>query len=720
MTSILRDPTVRRITMCAASLAVIGFVGGALVGPHRRAQDHQRWDAAPAEPSQQSREDGLPQEAKAEPERVGAPAAEPPRPDALGVDARPDASYDALRRAIELFRKGDMAGGDRAKAGLTDPVERSLSEWVAVRFGWVGFERIAAFMRENPDWPAMAALGRRAEEALLVARKPAAVVCAFFAEQPPTTAAGKVALALAHKSEGAEHEAAALVRDAWRNDTFGRELEAKILDLFPGLLTQVDHRDRMEHFLFRENWTSALRAAAYASKDYVLLAKARMAIRQEADDAQKALDAVPPSLRYETSYLFAKAQFLRRRDKLDEAVQVLADVSRDPDILADGDGWWVERRIVARELLDRGDALAAYAVARDHAAQSAEKRVDAEFYAGWIALRFLNHPATAARHFADAAKMAAKPISVARTAYWQGRTAETFGAHDDARRFYEKAAGYSVTYYGQLARAKLGLPEVQLRTVEAGGRSVFGPLPVTQAVKRLYEAGSRDIAFALCADLAASLTDAAHLDALGQLVTDTGDPRTLLTVGKTAVQRGFPLDLHAFPTLGLPAFEPIGERIEKAMVYAITRQESAFDPAAQSSAGARGLMQLMPDTAKRTAKRFGIEFDLGQLLDPAYNVKLGVAHLGELMDDWKGSHILMFASYNAGGGNVSKWIKAYGDPRSPNVDPIDWVERIPFSETRNYVQRVMENLLVYRSRLTERSASARPEEKAVLQLNPVP
>ena len=165
-----------------------------------------------------------------------------------------------------------------------------------------------------------------------------------------------------------------------------------------------------------------------------------MAVGQEADDAQKALDAVPPSLRYETSYLFAKAQFLRRQDKLDEAVQVLADVSRDPDILADGDGWWVERRLIARELLDRGDALAAYAVARDHAAESAEKRIDAEFYAGWIALRFLNHPATAARHFAEAAKIAAKPISVARIAYWQGRAAEAFGAHDDARGFYEKAA----------------------------------------------------------------------------------------------------------------------------------------------------------------------------------------------------------------------------------------------------------------------------------------
>ena len=171
------------------------------------------------------------------------------------------------------FEKATWPRGDRVQAGLTDPVERSLSEWVAVRFGWVGFERIAAFMRENPDWPAMAALGRRAEEALLVARKPAAVVRAFFAEQPPTTAAGKVALALAFKSDGLEHETAALVRDAWRNDTFGRELETKILDLFPGLLTQVDHRDRMERFLFRQNWTSALRAAGYASKDYVLLAK---------------------------------------------------------------------------------------------------------------------------------------------------------------------------------------------------------------------------------------------------------------------------------------------------------------------------------------------------------------------------------------------------------------------------------------------------------------
>ena len=257
---------------------------------------------------------------------------------------------------------------------------------------------------------------------------------------------------------------------------------------------------------------------------------------------------------------------------------------------------------------------------------------------------------------------------------------------------------------------ELGLPEVQLRTVGTDGRAGFDGLPVAQAVKRLYEAGYRDIAFALCADLAASMTDVGQLDALSHLVAENGDGRTLLNIGKTAVQRGYPLDSHAFPLLGLPAAEAGGGPVEEAMVYAVSRQESAFAPEVQSSAGARGLMQLMPDTARRTAKRLGLEFDLGRLLDPAYNTKLGAAHLGELMEDWKGSPILMFASYNAGGGNVSKWVKAYGDPRSPIVDPIDWVERIPFSETRNYVQRVIEGMLVYRHRLGS-STRASPQKR---------
>jgi soluble lytic murein transglycosylase len=731
----VRSLPMSRMALLAAPLVLVGFAAGVVHGPHRATPDPPRQNrlAVQTEPVRRlstpgpSRED----EFKAqpliplEPPPSEASVASSPLPGSsiVGSTERaetvPALPSENLGRSIELYRKGDVAGGDRLREGLLDPVERRLGAWAAVHFGPVGFDRIMAFSRENADWPFTSALTRRAEETLLTARKPPGSVRSFFAERAPTTAQGKIALAIALRSDGANDEAAELVRDAWRKHTFGSEFEANILELFAGVLADIDHRERMERFLSRESWSSAIRVAGYAGRDHTLLAKARIAVAQDAADAQSALEAVPKSLRSERSYLLARAQLLRKQEKPDEAWQVLALVAPAPFASADGDQWWVERRLIARKLLDRGDAYSAYAVVRDNVAESVEKRIEAEFHAGWIALRFLNHPATAARHFDSAAQIATRPISIARTLYWQGRAAEALGASGEARGYFERAAGDSVTYYGQLARSRLGLPEVQLRAVEAGGGAAKA-IPAVQAVKRLYEAGYRDVAFALCADLAASLNDPAQLDGLAQLVAEHGDARTLLTIGKTAVQRGYPLDMHAFPLRGVPGLDLIDGNVEKAIAYAIARQESAFAPDVQSSAGARGLMQLMPETARRTAKRLGIEFDVERLLDPEYNAKLGVAHLGELSADWKGSHLLMFASYNAGGGNVAKWIRAYGDPRSANVDPIDWIERIPFSETRNYVQRVIEGVLVYRSRIVGVNPGARLQEAGVSQANPVP
>ena len=262
-----------RTAIIAAALAAAGFVGGTVFRDDPNAQYNTRRDAAALEPSQPDRQDAPPEDSTAEPERDRA-SEWPPHAPATVTASPTEPANSALRQTIELYRNGDVAGGDRVKSGL-DSMDRSLSEWVAVRFGSVGFERIAAFTRDNPDWPEMAALSQRADQALLGARKPALFVRTLFAKQQPTTAAAKVALALALKSEGAELEAAALLRDTWRNETFGREFEAKLLDWFPGVLTPADHRDRMERFLMRENWTSALRVAGYAGDDYVLVAKAR-------------------------------------------------------------------------------------------------------------------------------------------------------------------------------------------------------------------------------------------------------------------------------------------------------------------------------------------------------------------------------------------------------------------------------------------------------------
>lgn len=719
--------TMRRLATYTAVSAIVGFAAGAVLGLYQGAPNEPLFNHEPSRAllRDEAGENARLEELDVEPEQGLAPTAQLPLEEAVVAsprvvrdEAEAELTSTPLSRVIELYRKGDTKSGDRLKKELSDPVERKLSEWIAIHFGVVGFDRVAAFKRDNPDWPTLGALGRRAEEALL-AGKPPAAVRAFFADRPPTSPEGKIVLALAAKSAGAFSESEALVRDAWRNDTFGGEFERKILDLFPGVLSQADHGDRIERFLTNERWSAAIRTAGYAGKDYVLVAKARIAVAQKAPDALRALEVVPPGLRSNKSYLLAKVQFLRRQDKADAAAQIVMADTSESATLPDGDEWWVERQLIARELLDGGNPYAAYAMVRDNVAASVEKRVDAEFRAGWIALRFLRHPATAARHFANAAQVAAKPISVARTKYWQGRAAEALGAALEARGFFEAAAAHSTTYYGQLARTKLGLSDLELRTEHIEGDPAFGELPAAQAIKRLYDAGYRNIAFAMCTDVAANLTDARQLHSLAHLAADNGDARTVLAVGRIAIQRGYPLDIHAFPLQGVPIMARV-DRPDEAMVYAIARQESAFAPQAQSSAGAQGLMQLMPDTARRTAKRLGLEFDLQRLLDPEYSTQLGAAHLRDLKEDWKGSLILIFASYNAGGGNVSKWIKAYGDPRSPKIDPVDWVERIPFSETRNYVQRVMEALLVYRHRLGSLNAKPLGQETALSHAHPVP
>jgi soluble lytic murein transglycosylase len=638
-----------------------------------------------------------------------APVPEVPDP------ARPKISGDTdptlLRGAIDLYRKGRVADGDRMRDGFTDPAAKALLEWVAIRAGaGIGFNRTVAFVRANPDWPAGPLLRRRAEEALLSEKKAPATVRAYFATAKPVSAPGKFALALALRADGCDADAAEMVRDLWRTESFGRSLEAKVLDAFPDALTRVDHRYRMERALLKDDWESAGRAAGYAGGAYASLVRARRAVEDKSSGAASALAAVPPSLRSDASYIFSRAQYFRRADKPEAAAAVLATAPSNPDVLVDGDEWWIERRIVARKLLDLGDAKTAYAVASQPAARSPEKRIEAEFHAGWIALRFAGDPAAAAQHFARVAAIAESPISVARAAYWQGRAAEALGQSEEAKRFYERAALQPIAYYGQVARARLGQTSLPLRApadLEGAERQAFDGRLSIRALRLLGEAGIKELALPLYIDAARDLSDPRELQALGDLATDMKDARALVAIGKLAVQRGLPLDAHAYPTIGIPTYETFTAvpQVERAMVYAIARQESQFDPRAQSGVGARGLMQMMPATAQRTARRVSTAFDVDRLTsDPAYCARLGQAHLGELMEDWRGSYVLAFASYNAGGGNVKKWIDAYGDPRKGDVDVIDWVERIPFTETRNYVQRVMENLQVYRSRLDSRSA----------------
>lgn len=648
-----------------------------------------------------------PAKAEGKPARAPAhPSVSPARLALASSETASPADVAALKEAITAARRGRTAQAADLQKTISDPTARKLVEWAILRSDEnesIEVSRYRAFIAQNSAWPAVGLLQRRAEATLWSDRLEPAVVRAFFGKERPTTTKGKFALARALLLQGDRAGAQSLVREAWRNDYFSGELESLALDVFGDLITPADQLARMHMRLYAEDVEGGLRAANRVGGSAPAIAKARIAVIRKAPNAQALLDAVPAEAHRDIGYIFSRVQFLRRADKVAEAAGLILSLPSDRGQALDTDQWWIERRLVARKLLDLGDPKTAYRIARDAATPSrGNYRAEHEFTAGWIALRFLHDPATALGHFARLAQGIDNPITLARAGYWQGRAAEALGRKEEARSHYEAAARYPTAYYGQIARARLGRKDIVLRPPPEPApdrREMAARLEVARAIDLLYAADERDLIAGALADLGERSSDAAALAVLGEVAARHRDARAMALLGKAALGRGLPLDHYAFPTVGIPEYHAIGPAIEPAVVYAIARQESTFNPKTVSSARAMGLMQVTPEAARYVTKKFGASYDEKRLLsDQSYNVQLGAAELGDLYVDYRGSHILTFAGYNAGRGRVREWIAKYGDPRDPKVDPIDWVERIPFSETRNYVQRVLENLQVYRVR----------------------
>jgi soluble lytic murein transglycosylase len=523
-------------------------------------------------------------------------------------------------------------------------------------------------------------------------------VISFFASEPPHTAKGHFALARALLTRGDVAGAAAALRETWRNDGFSADLEEQARQIFAGLITPADDQARMDARLYAEDDDAGLRAAHHLDATALAVAKARAAVINDSSNAKALLETVPEAARHDPGYMFSRIQWLRREDNIPEAAQWMIAAPHDPAKLVDVDQWWVERRLIARKLLDLGDARMAYEVANGAATPASENyRAEQHFTAGWIALRFLHQPAIALAHFARIADGVVNPITLARSFYWQGRATEALGRDQDARGLYEVAAHYPTAYYGQLARAHLGLDEVTLRAPPEPAAGP-GPLEIARAFDILYAVDNRDLIAVMAADLGDKATDTAALATLADITTHHNDARATLLIGKAALSRGLPFERYAFPDFGVPNYQQIGPEVEPCVVYSIARQESAFNPQVVSSANAIGLMQVTPDAGRDTAKRYGVTFDRHRLAnDIVYNAQLGTAELGNDIASWRGSYILAFVAYNAGPRRAREWIEQYGDPRDPKVDPVDWIERIPIAETRNYVQRIVENMQVYRA-----------------------
>ena len=386
-----------------------------------------------------------------------------------------------------------------------------------------------------------------------------------------------------------------------------------------------------------------------------------------------------------------------------------SSVKRGIRAAQDRDERWRERRGLARKLIDLGDAASAYRIVREATPPANPYyRAEYHFMAGWVALRFLNDPSTALEHFVRIDEGSTEPTIRARGAYWRGRAAEADGRFEEMRAQYEAAARIPTAYYGQLANARLGLGEIALRSPQREP-ALGSARELARAADILYSIGERDLAVSFMTDLAKESNDLASVAAVGEVTARYNDAQTMLLIGKTALARGMAMDQYAFPDIGVPLYNAVGPQLDRCVVYSIVRTESGFDQHDKSPANAVGLMQVTPEAGRDTAKRLGIAFDWDRLVtDPVYNTQMGAAEVAALLKEYRGSYVLAFAGYNAGRGRVAEWVARHGDPRDPKVDAVDWIERIPFAETRNYVQRVMENLQVYCARSGSSTATVEP------------
>ncbi|MFB9265315.1 transglycosylase SLT domain-containing protein [Bradyrhizobium erythrophlei] len=660
-------------------------------------------------------------------ERKSAKSTKPSAPEKAAV---PELTGDLalVRDAIVAARKGKTSDATDIQNRITDPAGRKLVEWYILRHSETdaNFSRYAAFIAANPDWPSMALLRRRAEARLWQDRSDAAKVHGFTLDQP-TGAKGKFALARVLLAEGDRDGATRLAREAWRSEDLSERTESDAYDTFRELLTRDDHRARMDRRIGAKDLAGARRAAQRLGSDELAIVKACGAARGQSNKAQDALDNVGTDARRDLGYTLCRIQWLLAQNKIDDAARVTIAAAPETMAQQETDQWWRERRSLGRKLLDQGKYQTAYDVVRPAALpDNPYYRADVHFMSGWIALRYLGDAKTAAMHFARIDEGQSNPIVLARAAYWRGRAAEALGDTAAMRAYFEAAARHPTAYYGQLALGRLGRDGVvDLRAPSPAASAGRAPADErVRAADMLYAIGEPDVVLYFAADLAEETSDVAVLEALGELTSRRNDARAMLQIGKIALGRGFALDHYAFPTIGIPKHTPIAPDIGRSMTYSIARTESAFDQRDRSPANAVGLMQVTPEAGRDTAKRFKVSYDWDRMVaDPVYNTQMGAAELSALLSEYRGCHIMTFAGYNAGRGRVRDWVKAYGDPRDPKVDAVDWVERIPLSETRNYVQRVMENMQVYRARFEGATAvvAAKADQAVVTQeTNAVP
>ena len=620
----------------------------------------------------------------------------------------------ARRALIKVFAATSLRNWSEAQAlaaRVGDPVLAGVVSWI--RFTTPGehnaFEEVATFIEAHPDWPDLDGM-RASAEAALTDAIPDSRVIDWFSRHPPVTAPGAGRFASALIAAGETARAESLVRRTWVGRNFAAADERAFYRRFRRMLTAEDHVRRLDRLLWEGRGWEARRMLSRVEAEHRAAAVARMRLRQFRGGVDWAIRQVPERLQRDPGLIYERLRWRRRKGRDEDAIALLADL---PGELPYAHLWWHDRGTLARRALRDGNPGLAYRLASEHRQTEGTSFADAEWLAGWIALRFLSKPALARTHFVRLHENVNYPISRSRGAYWAGRAAEALGDAVEAQAWYRRAASHATTFHGQLAAVRMGahdrlsLPPQPDPTDEA--TAAGSDRDVVKAARLIALSPERTHLKAFVLHLARCGASPAEHALAATIAAEAHRPDVAVHAARISARRGVPLLTAGWPRAPLPEDR---HGIERGMLLALMRQESAFDPEAVSWAGARGLMQLMPATARIVAGELDLSFSRRRLLeDPDYNMAIGAAYLSRMLDRFDGSYVLALAAYNAGPSRAAQWLRQFGDFRSGDIDVIDWIEMIPFEQTRDYVQRVIENFQVYRALLGSTAPSILPPER---------
>ena len=587
-----------------------------------------------------------------------------------------------------------------------DPLPKVILEWLFLSDTEESVvpERITRFLRTYPNWPNETILRYKLERALMSDGNPA-MASQWLESNTPKTYEGKARLIRILVKEKKFLEATKLIKSIWLNEKFSSAEELNFLKRYKEILSATEHNERLDNLLWQSRTTEARRMLYRVSTEVRSISIARIYLLENHPDVDLAISRVPEILRDHPGLIYERVKWRRRANKNESARALLFSL---PELLPHHPKWWKEINYQIRESLDQGLISDAFRLAVIGSQLEGHPHIEASWMAGWIALEFLEEPEIALSYFKRMLEHVSMPISLARAAYWAGRSATDSNNYHLASYYFEKAAYHKTTFYGQLAGKTLNLQDSSVPRTTGEKKSTnkkFEQSSLIRAAKMFGEVGDPDLMkrFILHAlPTAPTSTEVKYLAGLGNRYNY---PHISISAAKQILRGGALLldELYPIPSPNTWVTDE-ESKVELALIYSLARQESEMNPEATSAAGALGLMQLMPATANQMANKLGLTFDKSRLTnDTSYNLVLGTTYLAGLIERYNGSLTIALAAYNAGPKNVRKWIRRYGDPTRNEIDEVDWIEQLPYPETRNYIQRVLEGNAVYNDLIMESS-----------------